>query len=152
MCESLTYSGSHIYGGHLKILRPSLYIAFSNCRCPLSDPDPLYLPEEERKLFEHYKCRQSISSIEAILKDDPLGPLRINTGDLALTLENVYAYQSCGQAWAEFPAGHLRDLSAYRVEVMPFNRLVAIFCCSVVSSVENTFKICLTHNTPSFHN
>jgi hypothetical protein len=82
---------------------------------------PACLPERARKLYQRYECRQSISSVEAILKVDPQGPLRINTGDLALTLGNVYEYQSCGQAWAELATGHLVELlNSVRNRILDF--------------------------------
>ncbi len=69
------------------------------------------LPEKARDAYQNYKCRQSIDSIEEMLKRSDKGKLRVSTGDLAVALgTNVYEYQNCIQAWAEFSVGNLIEL------------------------------------------
>ena len=69
------------------------------------------LPKKARDAYQNYKCRQSITSIEEMLKRSDKGKLRVSTGDLAVVLgTNVYEYQNCIQAWAEFSVGNLIEL------------------------------------------
>lgn len=71
------------------------------------------LPEDVRKLYEKYKCRQSIAGIEDALKTIKKGPMRasLSSGDLAVLLgTNVYRGLNCIQAWAEFSPGNLLEL------------------------------------------
>lgn len=86
-------------------------------------PIPLAcLPEEARKHYEHYECRLSIASIEATLSKATSGTVRVSTGDLALTLgTEVYQFQNCIQAWAEFSTGHLVELvNSVRNRILDF--------------------------------
>lgn len=75
-------------------------------------PIPLVcLPEKVRSSFQDYKCRQSIASIEEILKKTDKGTLHVSAGDLAVVLgTEVYQYQNCVQAWCEFGVGNLIEL------------------------------------------
>jgi hypothetical protein len=85
-------------------------------------PIPLVcVPEEARKHYERYECRQSIASVEAALKTDP-ATLQVSTGDLAVMLgTRVYQGQNCVQAWAEFGAGHLVELlNSVRNRILDF--------------------------------
>lgn len=69
------------------------------------------LPEKTRDAYQNYKCRQSIASIEELLRSSDKGTLRVSTADLAVALgTKVYQYQNCVQAWAEFGAGNLIEL------------------------------------------
>jgi AbiTii len=69
------------------------------------------LPEKMRKHYKRYECRQSIASIEEILKKSDGGTVEVSTGDLALILgTKVYQDQNCIQAWAEFSTGQLVEL------------------------------------------
>lgn len=71
----------------------------------------LMLPNKVRKNFERYECRQSIAAIEDILNNADKGIVNVSAGDLALLLgQNVYKYQNCIQAWAEFGTGCLIEL------------------------------------------
>jgi hypothetical protein len=85
-------------------------------------PIPLVcVPEEARKHYERYECRQSIASVEAALKTDP-ATLQVSTGDLAVMLgTRVYQGQNCVQVWAEFGAGHLVELlNSVRNRILDF--------------------------------
>lgn len=69
------------------------------------------LPEKVRDAYQNYRCRQSIASIEEILKKTDKGTLHVSTGDLAVALgTDVYQYQNCIQAWAEFSVSNLIEL------------------------------------------
>jgi hypothetical protein len=49
------------------------------------------LPEEARKHYENYKCRQSIATIEAILNNADGKNVQVSTSDLVVALgHNVY--------------------------------------------------------------
>lgn len=80
------------------------------------------LPEKARKHYEHYECRQSITSVEAFLGKERQGTVKVNTGDLALILgTKVYEHQNCVQAWAEFGTGHLVELlNSVRNRILDF--------------------------------
>lgn len=80
------------------------------------------LPDSARKHYTHYECRQSIASIEAILSSGKGQTIRVNTGDLALSLgRNVYENQNCVQAWAQFGTGQLVELTnAVRNRILDF--------------------------------
>jgi hypothetical protein len=80
------------------------------------------LPENWRKWRQHYEYRQSIASVEAMLSKDGQGTIRVSTGDLALILgTNVYEYQNCVQAWAEFGRSHLVELlNSVRNRILDF--------------------------------
>jgi len=84
------------------------------------------LPENVRDIYQNYKCRQSITSIEEMLKISKKGVLSVNTGDLAVVLGmNVYKYQNCIQAWAEFSAGHLIELlNIVRNRILDFTLVI----------------------------
>jgi hypothetical protein len=81
------------------------------------------LPEKVRVKYQNYKCRQSIASIEQIIKGEHKGTLHVPTGDLAVVLgSNVYDGQNCLQALAEFGAGHLLELlNAVRNRILDFS-------------------------------
>jgi hypothetical protein len=86
-------------------------------------PIPLAcLPENIRKHYESYECRESIASIEAILTKNRTGMIQVSTGDLALFLgAKVYQYQNCVQAWAEFGAGRFVEIvNAVRNRILDF--------------------------------
>lgn len=86
-------------------------------------PIPLAcLPEKTRKRYQHYECRQSIASIEAILGKERQGTVQVSTGDLALILgTKVYKHQNCVQTWAEFGTGHLVELlNSVRNRILDF--------------------------------
>lgn len=70
------------------------------------------LPKGVRESYSNYECRQSISSIEKMIKGaDGSSTLHVNTGDLAVALgQKVYRHQNCVEAWAEFGAGNLLEL------------------------------------------
>jgi hypothetical protein len=80
------------------------------------------LPEKARKPYQNYKCRQSIASIEEILRKSKSGSLHVSTGDLAVILGmNVYEGQNCMQAWAEFSISNLVELlNTVRNRVLDF--------------------------------
>lgn len=84
------------------------------------------LPESARKHYADYKCRQSIATIESTLKVGGNQTVRVGTGDLALVLgQNVYEHQNCVQAWAEFPAGQLVEVTnAVRNRILDFTLAV----------------------------
>ena len=69
------------------------------------------LPEKARDSYRKFECRQSIASMEQMLKGSDQSTLHVSTGDLALIIgTSVYQGQSCMQAWAEFGAGHIYEL------------------------------------------
>ena len=71
----------------------------------------LCIPESVRNSYSKYECRQSVASIEAVLRDATSGTVKINTGDLAVHLgRTVYQGQNCLEAWAEFGTGNLVEL------------------------------------------
>ena len=80
------------------------------------------LPEKARDLYQNYKCRQSIASIEEMLRRSDKGTLQVSTGDLAVALgTNVYQYQNCIHAWAEFSVGNLIEiLNTVRNRILDF--------------------------------
>ncbi len=68
------------------------------------------LPKQVRDSYRNYKCRQSISTIETILRSGET-TLQIPTGDLAVGLgTRVYQGQNCVQAWAEFGSSALLEV------------------------------------------
>jgi hypothetical protein len=81
------------------------------------------LPEKWREKYQHYKCRQSIASIEQTLAKDHQGILHVSTGDLAVFLGSyVYECQNCLEAWAEFAVGHLMEiLNAVHNRILDFS-------------------------------
>ncbi|MGA2268141.1 MAG: hypothetical protein ABSH44_06680 [Bryobacteraceae bacterium] len=86
-------------------------------------PIPLaLLPERARKLYMSYECRQSVASIEAVLKTNEEGPVQLNTGDLVLAIStNVYEGQNCLQVWAELAKGNLVELlNSVRNRILDF--------------------------------
>lgn len=80
------------------------------------------LPDNAREFYQNYKCRQSIASIEDILRKSKGGSLHVSTGDLAVVLgANVYERQNCAQAWAEFSTSSLVELlNTVRNRVLDF--------------------------------
>jgi hypothetical protein len=82
----------------------------------------LCLPEKARQGWQNFRCRQSIASIEEILKRADGGTFTVSTGDLAVVLgTNVYEGQNCIQAWAEVGAGQLIEiLNAVRNRILDF--------------------------------
>ncbi len=80
------------------------------------------VPDKFRDALMNYRCRQSIASIEELLKEDHGGTLQVSTGDLAVVLgTRVYGNQNCMQAWAEISATHLVEvLNAVRNRVLDF--------------------------------
>lgn len=86
-------------------------------------PIPLLcIPEQIRKNWERYECRQSLVSIEAILKRSPDRPAEVPTGNLALILGGkVYSGYNCMQAWGEVGSTDLIELlNAVRNRVLDF--------------------------------
>lgn len=79
------------------------------------------LPEKTRKYYEHYECRQSVASIEALLVKDS-SKVCVSTGNLALILgTKVYKGQNCIEAWAEFGTGDLVELlNSVRNRILDF--------------------------------
>jgi hypothetical protein len=86
-------------------------------------PIPLgCLPEKAREMYRNFRCRQSVASIEEILKKTERGRLTVTTGDLAVHLgTDVYEGQNCVQAWAEVGVGVLIEiLNAVRNRILDF--------------------------------
>lgn len=89
-------------------------------------PIPLAcLPVKVRADYQRYKCRQSIASIEDILRKskDGKGTLSVAVGDLALVIgQTVYKHQNCVEAWAQFGSGQLVELvNCVRNKVLDFS-------------------------------
>ncbi|MGR3173186.1 MAG: AbiTii domain-containing protein [Candidatus Scalindua sp.] len=84
------------------------------------------LPENARDSYQNYMCRQSIASIETILKQNNKGRLQVSTGDLAVLLgENVYEHKNCIQAWAELGVGNFTELlNTVRNRILDFTLAV----------------------------
>lgn len=91
-------------------------------------PIPLAcLPEKARRVYERYKCRQSIAGIETILaKADSGTTLHVDTGDLALLLgTNVYQHYNCIQASAECnPSALVEVVNTVRNRILDFTLAV----------------------------
>ena len=86
-------------------------------------PVPLLcLPERVRKGWQSYKCRQSIGSIEEILKRSDGGTFAVSAGDLAVALgTNVYQDYNCVQAWAEVGVSQIVEiLNSVRNRILDF--------------------------------
>jgi hypothetical protein len=81
------------------------------------------LPKEAREQYRRYECKQSIASIEQMLKGSKEGVYQVSTGDLAVVLgSKVYRGQNCIQAWAEFSASNLYELlNAVRNRILDFS-------------------------------
>jgi hypothetical protein len=89
-------------------------------------PIPLVcLPEDLRKRYENYECRQSIATLEAALRSGQ-ATFQISTGDLAVSLgSDVYQNQNCIQSWAEFGVGALVELlNVVRNRILDFSLAV----------------------------
>jgi hypothetical protein len=81
------------------------------------------LPQETRENYKKYQCRQSIASMEQLLRGAEHNTLIVSTGDLAVVLgTNVYEGQNCMQAWAEFGTGHIYELfNIVRNKILDFS-------------------------------
>lgn len=81
------------------------------------------LPQEVRDRFNKYECRQSIASMEQLLKGTEANYLTLGTRDLALALgDTVFEGQECLQAWAEFGKGHIYELfNSVRNRILDFS-------------------------------
>jgi hypothetical protein len=82
----------------------------------------LCLPEKIRKKWQDYRCRQSIGSIEDILKRSGGGTFIVSAADLAVPLgNNVYRGYNCVQAWAEVGVSQLIELlNSVRNRILDF--------------------------------
>ena len=80
------------------------------------------IPKSIRDDYLKYKCRQSIASLEVILKKSEDSQLQIPTADLAVVLgTSVYEGQNCVQAWAEIGAGAIIEiLNTVRNRILDF--------------------------------
>ncbi len=98
------------------------------------------IPEEVRKDYESYKCRQSIASIEATLKQSDKEHLTLSTGDLAVVLGgNVYERLNCMQAWAEVSTMHFVELlNAVQNRILDFTLAIRKEAPTAGESVGNT--------------
>ncbi len=97
------------------------------------------IPEEAREDYERYKCRQSIASIEAVLRQSGKKPLTVSTGDLAAVLgTNVFQNQNCVQAWAEISTTHLVELlNAVQNRILDFTLAIGKEAPTAGESVVN---------------
>jgi hypothetical protein len=80
------------------------------------------VPEHARDSYMNYACRQSVASIETILKDPATDTIAIHTGDLSVVLGgNVYRGYTCLQSWAEFHKScFLEVLNSVRNRILDF--------------------------------
>lgn len=80
------------------------------------------IPKSIRDDYLKYKCRQSIASLEAMLKKSEDSQLQIPTADLAVVLgTSVYEGQNCVQAWAEIGVGAIIEiLNTVRNRILDF--------------------------------
>jgi hypothetical protein len=86
-------------------------------------PIPLAcIPVKARDHYQNYKSRQSVASIEEMLRQSEGGTLFVSTSDLAVTLgTKVYSGYNCIRAWAEFSIGHAIELlNAVRNRILEF--------------------------------
>lgn len=85
-----------------------------------------FLPENVRRLYDAYEFRLSISTVESTLKKDETGILKVDTGDMSLTLgTKVYRNMNCLECWAEFSRANLEELlNAVRERVLDFSLAV----------------------------
>jgi len=81
------------------------------------------IPEEARDNYANYKCRQSIASIEQLLKDTDKNTFTISTGELVSVLgNNVYQDYNCVQVKAKFNKTRLIELvNSVRNRISDFN-------------------------------
>jgi len=87
-------------------------------------PIPLIcIPVKVRDAYQNYKCRQSIATIEQLLKGSHGGTLNVPTFDLAVVLgTKVYQGYNCVQTWAEFSAVALVELlNTVRNRILDFS-------------------------------
>lgn len=87
-------------------------------------PIPLVrLPEKIRDDYKNYQCRQSISSIEQLIKSTDKGTLEVSTGDLAVLLgKKVYKGLNCIQVRAVFGISNLLELlNSVRNRILDFS-------------------------------
>lgn len=84
------------------------------------------IPENVRKHYQRYECRQSIASIETMLAKAKGGTVQVSTGDLALVLgTKVYEHQNCIEAWAEFGTNQLIEVvNTVRNRILDFSLAV----------------------------
>jgi len=73
---------------------------------------PIYLwPKNIKDLYLKYECRQSIGSMEQMLKENKSSYLIVETGDLVLNLsDKVIEGYTCIRSWAEFGTGCIYEL------------------------------------------
>ena len=82
-----------------------------------------FLPDQTRRLYDAYEFRLSISAVESLLKKDGASILKVDTGDMSLTLgTKVYKHMNCLECWAEFSAMNLEELlNTVRERVLDFS-------------------------------
>lgn len=80
------------------------------------------LPKGAQDSYQNYRCRQSIASLELMIKSGGAGSLRVSTSDLSLVLgTKVYQGYNCLEAWAEFGTGALVEVTnAVRNRILDF--------------------------------
>jgi hypothetical protein len=80
------------------------------------------LPEEARKHYENYECRQSIATIEGMLIKAVDGTLYLDTSDLVVALDQkVYQDMTCIHASASFGTSILIELlNSVRNRILDF--------------------------------
>lgn len=83
-----------------------------------------FIPKELKESYEHWECRQSISSIEKFLSQTESGTLTVGTGSLAAAI-GTKLYQNhifnCVHTWAQFGRGHLDEIiNTVRNRVLDF--------------------------------
>ena len=85
-----------------------------------------FLPEKDRRLYDAYEFRLSITTVESILKKNETGMLQVDTKDMWLTLgRNVYRNMNCLQCWAEFSITSLEELlNEVRERILDFSLAV----------------------------
>ena len=86
-------------------------------------PIPLsFLPKNLRDFYQNYRCRQSVASIEEILRDNKAGDvIQVGIGDDLARHLKVYREQQCVQTWAEASPVHLVELlNAVRNRILDF--------------------------------
>ena len=81
-----------------------------------------FLSEEEKNAYCRYKCKQSIATIEALVREAPGGKMNVSTGNLAFAIgTKLYESQNCVHTVAEFGKGCLVEvLNSVRNRILDF--------------------------------
>jgi hypothetical protein len=84
---------------------------------------PATIPEPHRKAVEYFRCRESASAIEDLIRPDGDGSLQVPLGNLSIVLGGrVFHGMHCYQAWGLIGrAGLVNVLNSVRNRVLSFS-------------------------------